>query len=645
MKQKSNYNLLALFIFLIICFDTTVFASYIKTQKIQSVLPLETPQQIRDECTTKYILSLDKECYSKDRIKKVEAYLNCSQKSIEELYDIMDMQLSSIVGINNFASYKQKCDKFKGYVITKWLPGKQIIENNAIKKSSECILANDKLTATKKCYNKVIANYGEFNLKSIMREECGKYPDIINQIAYAINDRPLLESIFVKIIYENRKKCRSQNYNKKIEETEHYKRLISLPETAFIYDTNNNSSSKKIVPKFEDKEINNLAQNKKSDTILNSNANNKKKLEGKKNNSKYKEEKKDEALNKEKDNKNEDSKSKEENKQNENNENVSPQNSSNEKFSDNEFDIDLEDTSYTQEKLEDLTSNYGKEIYLIYDTESNCKDIAIRSKNKIEINDHLDLCRAFFTHEFTPIFQYANKYNDRKLCLAYVSQKDNALITYNKYVDIKKLYPFISFNSFNNIIENDGINLLENVKATCKRFYDDLNIIKLDITKNNHDRSNNTALEDFLTKGNKSGYCEDIDLGINNNYSKRYLIDDTYDEQIIYYGMIKSLFSDNSNIIKANECLKKLNDTCNKLKNLNSFRCKQAYKYLETTINTFVQRDNLFTDDTPRFIFYKTDKIFKDYVDIIVANYTAFSHNFRQMLKTLTPNIKLIKFY
>lgn len=145
----------------------------------------EAIEQIKADCVTKYMKALDMECHNAEKVQKGGVYVDCSQKSTVELYDIMDMRLAYIVGNDNFASDKQKCDKFKGDAVSQWLAGRQIIEKGAIKGSSECILASDKYAAAKRCYARAIAHDGGFDLKSVMREECGKYPDVADKFTKA----------------------------------------------------------------------------------------------------------------------------------------------------------------------------------------------------------------------------------------------------------------------------------------------------------------------------------------------------------------------------------------------------------------------------------------------------------------------------
>ena len=141
-------------------------------------------QYSQDDCATKYMLGLDRECYNTNRVQSGGAYADCSDKTMADYYDIMDMQLSYIVGVDNFVTYKSKCDTYKGYALDKWLSSKGIIEKSAIKGSSECILATKRLTAAKKCYAAAIAHDGNFfEFDDLMMTSCGEIPEVAKKFS------------------------------------------------------------------------------------------------------------------------------------------------------------------------------------------------------------------------------------------------------------------------------------------------------------------------------------------------------------------------------------------------------------------------------------------------------------------------------
>ncbi len=157
------------------------------TKKTSSTTSTSTSTQYsQDDCATKYMLGLDKECYNTNRVQSGGAYADCSDKTMADYYDIMDMQLSYIVGVDNFATYKSKCDVYKGYALDKWLASKGVIETSAIKGSSECILASKKLTAAKKCYAAALAHDGNFfEFDELMMKSCGEIPEVANKFSKA----------------------------------------------------------------------------------------------------------------------------------------------------------------------------------------------------------------------------------------------------------------------------------------------------------------------------------------------------------------------------------------------------------------------------------------------------------------------------
>ncbi len=194
-------------------------------------------EQIKEDCSSKYILALDRECYNSEKVHLGGVYSDCSDKTVADYYDLMDMQLSYVVGVSKFASYKQKCDSYKGYALNKWLASKGIIEKSAVKGSSLCVLATDKLAAAKQCYSVALSHDGNFiEFRNLMTRTCGKFPDVAERFAKAgdigwsnvpkllenysslqftnksENWRNAVEAVFMGYIYDARQKCGEENY-------------------------------------------------------------------------------------------------------------------------------------------------------------------------------------------------------------------------------------------------------------------------------------------------------------------------------------------------------------------------------------------------------------------------------------------------
>ncbi|MCR5506409.1 MAG: hypothetical protein K6F04_01010 [bacterium] len=208
------------------------------TKKKTTTTTTTSTQYSQDDCATKYMLGLDRECYNTNRVQSGGAYADCSDKTMADYYDIMDMQLSYIVGVDNFVTYKTKCDAYKGYALDKWLSSKGIIEKSAIKGSSECILATNKLTAAKKCYAAAIAHDGNFfEFGELMTTSCGEIPEVARKFSNAgdmglsnipqllenhstlqftnksENWRSAVEAVLAGYIYDARQACGEENYD------------------------------------------------------------------------------------------------------------------------------------------------------------------------------------------------------------------------------------------------------------------------------------------------------------------------------------------------------------------------------------------------------------------------------------------------
>ncbi len=192
----------------------------------------------QDDCATQYIKGLDNECYNTNRIQDGGVYSDCSDKTVADYYDIMDMQLSRVVGLENFATYKEKCDSYKAYALEKWLTTKGVIETSAVKGSNECVIATKKLTAAKKCYTAALSHDGNFfEFSDLMNKTCGEMSDVAKKFSTAgdlgianipqmlenystlqftnksSNWRQAVEATLAGYIYDARQACGEESYD------------------------------------------------------------------------------------------------------------------------------------------------------------------------------------------------------------------------------------------------------------------------------------------------------------------------------------------------------------------------------------------------------------------------------------------------
>jgi hypothetical protein len=145
-----------------------------------------TTVDTKEDCATKYIAALDKECYNSATVFAGGVYADCRDKTIPEFYDVMDMQLARVVDSAKFREYLTNCAQYKGYALEKWLNAKGIIETSAVKSSSECVLAKDRLAMAKQCYAAALAHDGNFfEFGNLMQRTCGRYPDIAEKFTKA----------------------------------------------------------------------------------------------------------------------------------------------------------------------------------------------------------------------------------------------------------------------------------------------------------------------------------------------------------------------------------------------------------------------------------------------------------------------------
>lgn len=196
-----------------------------------------TTEQTKQDCITKYISALDKECYNANNTNKGGVYSDCSDKTITELYDVMDMQLARIVGNSELSKFLKNCSSYKGEAVSKWLGAKNVIEKSAVKSSSECIYATEKLSAAKKCYSAALAHDGNFfDFDKLMKANCGSYPEVAQKFSKAgdlglsnipkmlenystgqftnkaDNWRNAIEATLAGYIYEAKDACGEENY-------------------------------------------------------------------------------------------------------------------------------------------------------------------------------------------------------------------------------------------------------------------------------------------------------------------------------------------------------------------------------------------------------------------------------------------------
>ena len=192
----------------------------------------------KQDCITKYIAAIDKECYNSNNTNKGGVYHDCSDKTIVELYDIMDMQLANIVGNDKLAQHIKTCSSYKGEAVSKWLGAKTVIEESAVKSSDECIYATDKLSSAKKCYAAALAHDGNFfDFANLMKANCGEFPEVAQKFTKAgdlglsnipqmlenytslqftdkaDNWRTAIEATLVGYIYEAKDACGEENYD------------------------------------------------------------------------------------------------------------------------------------------------------------------------------------------------------------------------------------------------------------------------------------------------------------------------------------------------------------------------------------------------------------------------------------------------
>ena len=239
MKFHKNFlKIFVTFLFMIFMSEDNVFSqSKGKSKNRKKRKNIESVEEIKEDCATKYILGLDRECYNPDKVHKGGVYTDCSEKTTADYYDIMDMQLSAVVGISQFHMYKQKCAPYKSFALNRWITSKGIVEKSVVKGSSECLLATKKLDAAKQCYSVALAHDGSFvDFRTVMMQTCGKMPDVADRFAKAgdigyanlpkiIENysslqftrksedwRKAVESVFTGYLYDARQKCGEETY-------------------------------------------------------------------------------------------------------------------------------------------------------------------------------------------------------------------------------------------------------------------------------------------------------------------------------------------------------------------------------------------------------------------------------------------------
>jgi hypothetical protein len=179
--------------------------------------------------------ALDKECYNTRSAGGV--YSDCSDKSISELYDAMDMNLGRIVPYSELAETVKTCAPYKAAAVEKWLSAKSVVETAAVKDSDDCIFAKQKLAAAAKCYSAALAHDGNFfEFENLMKRTCGQYTDVAQKFAKAgdlglanlpkmlenwstmqftnknENWKNQVEAIFVGYMYQAKSACNDSDY-------------------------------------------------------------------------------------------------------------------------------------------------------------------------------------------------------------------------------------------------------------------------------------------------------------------------------------------------------------------------------------------------------------------------------------------------
>ena len=156
------------------------------TRVVATSTSTSNQEQTKADCITKYIAALDKECYNMVNVNRGGVYSDCSDMTIPEFYDAMDMQIGRIVGNDKLADFIKNCTAYKGEALTQWLGAKDVIETSAVKGSEDCIFATEKLNAAKKCYTAALAHDGNFfEFENLMKATCGNFPDVAQKFADA----------------------------------------------------------------------------------------------------------------------------------------------------------------------------------------------------------------------------------------------------------------------------------------------------------------------------------------------------------------------------------------------------------------------------------------------------------------------------
>ena len=239
MKFCKNFlRFFILFLFVVFIDEGIAFSqSKGKSKNRKRRKNLESVEEIKEDCATKYILGLDRECYNPDKVHKGGVYTDCSEKTTADYYDIMDMQLSNVVGVSQFHMYKIKCNPYKSFALNRWITSKGIVEKSVVKGSPECLFATKKLDAAKQCYSVALAHDGSFvDFKTVMMQTCGKMPDVADRFAKAgdigyanlpklIENysslqftrksedwRKAVEAVFTGYLYDARQKCGEETY-------------------------------------------------------------------------------------------------------------------------------------------------------------------------------------------------------------------------------------------------------------------------------------------------------------------------------------------------------------------------------------------------------------------------------------------------
>lgn len=195
-------------------------------------------EEVKGSCATEYIAALDKECYNPSNVSSGGVYADCSDYTINDYYDAMDMQLARVVEYDDLEDFIEDCSPYKEYAFSQWMQSKEIIERSAVKSSGDCVIANLQLQAAQKCYAAALAHDGNFfDFDSVIKANCGDHPEVARQFiksgdlgmanlpqmmenystlqftSKSENWRSAIEATFSGYIYKARNACGNESYD------------------------------------------------------------------------------------------------------------------------------------------------------------------------------------------------------------------------------------------------------------------------------------------------------------------------------------------------------------------------------------------------------------------------------------------------